>query len=1061
MLPTLLRMVRARDGGLDPFLADLERRRATAPPGAVDLVRGEALRDAGNLDESRAALERSVAASPDARALEALATVLRASGHVVEALGAASRAAAAAAPSERAAARRAVMSLAVDAGDLATAREASRALLALSPGSGSVRRELADLLVAYGSWEAAADELESVVRSGGGDARVLPGALRDLGIARLRCGRLDAAEATLRRALAAAASQPGVQRQAWDALRELHERRGDVASWLVMVEREAGGGVERLALLARTYRALGRGVDAVRAARRAVASQPSDVDLHLALIESLSLAGRLDEALAARRRLVTVAPHEVRWVVDLAEELDRVGRRAEAVSSLVAATSRAGTDAEAHDRLAGALSRLGADAAAARETERVVALDPTNAGALEALGERLWEHGERARAMATWERIRHVSRSAVAGAQAVGEVYARHDLLPEAIGAMRQAVEAAPDDEGALRSLARVQELGRDLDGAVRSWRSVLARPTATEAARAEARSRIAGIWAVQRQLGTNAARLEERTRSAPNDLDAARELAAVYARMHRPEPLEAVLQRITAAAPGDVFAWRALERARDERGDFAGALEAARRVLSAEPSAAREILPRLARYAFAARHDDEAMAYAARAAEADPDDAAAQRSVGDLYRARGDTVRALDAYGRAMARDDRDLESAQRAADLRLVQGDAPRALDLYRAILRRATDDALVASAGRTAVRVALATGVVDALAADLLGASAADPSRTVLRRLASELVVGWLAPAVDGLRGDDPAARAAARARLDAAGPRAVRPLLDVVAGNDAVAVRGALEMLRALGEPEAALPLLAAADRGDLDPETRDLARAAAAACADVRALRRLRDVARGDDPRAAIWALRGIARIPGAAAHAVLAEALRRPSTAVVAALALGTRPTAESRAALSSAVRALPDGPARAAAIVGWASAASGTLDFAALTGADSGEPWSRAAVLAAAGFAAGPDARRFHALLWDRLGDSPPSSVPSELRPDRVAASALLRDPSGCVLATSHAWSGSSLPGPPESWLRALFVELPASVDAEAAARRDDRPDVARDAQLLRGALRGSPEGA
>ncbi|MDP3213174.1 MAG: tetratricopeptide repeat protein, partial [Deltaproteobacteria bacterium] len=874
MLPTLLRMVRARDGSSDQLLAALEARREASPRGAADLIRAEVLRDAGRFEEAIAALDRSVGDRPErAAAWRSLGALHRQLEHPAEARAAYERALSLArARDERAELLRAVLDLAVSTGDLPRAHAAQRDLVALLPGSASVRRELADLLVARQRWPEAVTELESVARSLSGDLRVQPAVLRQLGVAQLRAGRPDEAEATLRRALAGAAASPALERDVYEALAEIHEQRQDLGAWIASLERLPGASAERWAFLGRRYAALGQVDAAVRTLRRALSARPRDVDLHVALVQALTQGGRVDEALAARRALVAAVPQEVRYAVDLADDLARGGRRAEAIATLTTASRRAGGDAEAHEQIAQSLAALGERDLATRETERVVQLDPGDPSALEALGERYWESGDRPRAMAVWQRIRERARAPHDGHRALGEVYARHDLMPEAIGSFRAALQARPDDAAARRLLAQAQEQTRDLHGAVESWRALIALPAVDADLRGEARARIANLWNLLRILPDQATRLESAFQADPTDIEAALDLVEVYARLRRPAEVEAALQRVVALRPADARAWLALERARAERGDLAGAIEALQRVVAIDPRRGREIYPRLARHALAMHRDAEAVGFAARAVELNPDDASGHRELGDLYRARGELDRALGAYRRALTLNDRDFESALRLADLHLARAEATEAIDRLRSVVRRAPDDDLVGRAGRIAVQVAVATHNADALASDLALASAAAPGRAVLRRLQTELFLAWLRPDVEALSDADADRALAARQRLRRLSARAVRPLLDALDEPGVERQLLAVRMLGAVETPDAVQSLLGVAARPGVDGTTRREALRAAAACADARAIPAMLSLLRGDDSGAATLAAWALGRLPGPAVVAALRAA---------------------------------------------------------------------------------------------------------------------------------------------------------------------------------------------
>jgi tetratricopeptide (TPR) repeat protein len=1044
MLPTLLRMVRARDGSSDQLLATLDARRASAPRGAADLVRAEVLRDAGRFEEAIAALDRSVADRPDrATTWRSLGALHRQLEHPTEARTAYERALALpGARDDRAEILRALMDLSVATGDLTRARAAQRDLATLLPGSASVRRELADLLVARQRWPEAVTELEGVARSLSGDLRVQPAVLRQLGLAQLRAGHPEEAEGTLRRALAGASSSPALERDVYEALAEIHEQRQDLGAWVASLERQPGASAERWAFLGRRYSALGQVDAAVRTLRRALSMRPRDVDLHVALVQALTQAGRVDEALAARRALVAAVPGEVRSAVDLADDLARAGRRADAIATLTTAGRRAGGDAEAHEQIAQALSALGERDLATRETERVVQLDPGDPSALESLGERYWEQGDRPRALSIWQRIRERARTPHDGHRALGEVYARHDLLPEAIASFRAALQSSPGDPAATRLLAQAQEQSHDLTGAVDTWRALIALPSVDADLRGEARARIANLWNLLGVLPAQATRLEAALRTDPSAIEPALDLVEVYARLRRPAELERALQRVVSLRPSDSRAWLATERARSERGDLAGAIEALQRVIAIDPRRGRELYPRLARHALAMHRDAEAVSFAARAVELNPDDAAGHRELGDLYRARGELDRALGAYRRALSLNDRDFESALRLADIYLARGEAAEAVDRLRSVVRRSPDDDLVGRAGRIAVQVAIATHNADALASDLALASAAAPGRAVLRRLQTELFLGWLRPDAEALSDGDASRVDEARQRLRRLSARAVRPLLDALAEPGVERQLLAVRLLGALQTPDAVQSLLGVASRPGVDANTRVESLRAAATCADARAVPSLIAMLRGEDAAAATLAAWALARLQGPAVEPALRAALQRPDAvdaAAMSALALASRRSLSARPLLASVIAREPDGLVRAAAIVAWSALApTGPEAASALASAGELGPWSRGASLAAMGPLASSQPS-LRPRLWSAVYLPAHTAAPSGTSLSDLAVRALARSAHGRPLLDGPAWRDPSLADGAVRMLTSLLRPASPSEDAEAALQRDE----------------------
>lgn len=945
-LPALLRLARARDGSLDGVRAALEGRRTEGNRVALAV----ALAQLDEASQRRAeALQRlgALAAepSPRPRVLAVWAEMLRQDNQLDAALSAYERAwqsragsgpsgwSGALSQAQLATMLRAHRDALVARQDWPGARTQQGRLVTLVGASATVRRELADALMARQHYTEAAEEFEGLARALTGDLRVLPAALRDLGRARLHAGQYEAANAALRRALSLAGGDPGVRRECLEALTELYARQQRLDAWVAELGRGPGR-YEELMLLGRLQSESGHMAEARAAYERALRMRPGEVDAHLAVIQILSQSGQVEALVAARRRLVAAAPRNPTWVIDLADELFRNGRRAEALTLLRGASARAGADPEAHERLSLAFARLGDSAAALRETELVARYDPRDPAALEAWGERVLEAGDRERALAIWARIREGQRAPARGAAALAEVYGRHDMADAALAAWREALQLRPDEVEYHKGLAIQLEAARQLDAALLAWREVVQRAGDNRELRREARNRIVNLWSVQGTLATQLTRLRAAFEATPPDLEAGRDLAAVLLRLRQSDEAEAVLVRLMRADARDTDALVALERARAQRGDLAGAIEVLERLAEAEPQRARSWFQRLAEHALALHRDREAIAWAERALALNPDDAQGHQQLAELYRTQGDIARAAAAYRRALALDERRFAVCFALADLLLVQGESSEAVALYRRVIRLSPDDDLVRQAGRLAIQVALAEDQVDALARDLVSAAGAQPARAVLSQLASSLFVQLGRPLIDTLEHGTEARQTQARALLTRQSNRAMKPLLDALSQSDPTLRRTAIDILARLENPEALAPLLTLAER---EPSADDAAAVSletrlAALRAVVRLgprlpanspqrqglQRRLEAVSRGPIQalaQRAVWALAGLGGAASEGAlRAVVSDVSLQRELRASAAVALGQRPLSPATLACLRAVafaRPTPEGSAR------------------------------------------------------------------------------------------------------------------------------------------------------
>lgn len=1041
-------MVRERDGNLDRLVQELSTRTRNGDRqhrANAEILLGHLFRQDSQPAQSLTHFRAASALAPESpSAARGLGESLRALGQSTEASTAFETALRLSHTNDsRAEILRALIDLALSRGDASLARTWHRQLVGIFPSSASVRRELADALVSRQSWPEAVTELQNLARALAGDNRVLPAVLRSLGRAQLQSGHTDEALATFRRALSLSGTDGTVTRELYDDLTEVYRRRNELPLWITSLERNRSNGHALQMLLGRLHAEEGHTDQAIASYRRAVASRPTDIDAHIALIQLLTQTARLDELIAARRALIAAAPHNPTYVTDLAEELSRRGRRTEALQLLHRASMRAGRDAETHERLAQVYARLGENTLALRETALVATFDPADPAALEALGERLLEAGQRDRALATWARIRDTANDRARGLRTLAEVYSRHDMPNEAVTAYRESLALRDTDVMAHEGLAVLQEQSRDFAGAEASWRRVIALAPTDPSLRREARSRLVNLWNVQGTLAERVTELDAAFRREPPDLEAGRDLAEAYSRLRRPAEATAVLERLVSLAPGDVSTLTTLERVRTQNGDLAGAMAVLERLVEADPRNVREWYDRLARHALALHRDADAVRWAARAVQSNPDDARGHQRLGELYRAREDFSQAIAAFRRALALNDRLFTVYFELADLYLARNEAREAIGLYQQVVRLSPDDEWVARAGRMAIEISVATGNTDVIEGELVTASARAPGRVILRRLAVEFYAAVCRPLIDTVRNGDPEHAREARRNLQNHGARALKPLLDALGDDDPGQRDVALDLLGYLANANAAPALLTLAENTEAELTMRRRALRAAAAVADRRVLPRLVAFERGNETTLATLATWGISRL-GTTGVSALVWALgsrAHPDVRAMAALGLTANRSGTVRNAL---VRALDDD----SVVVGACAA------LALGPGADnqtvnrlrervSRDPWTRAAALTA--IAVSGRANNEDVVSATRVLFSPVSVIAGgEAMPlRRVAARALVRmnsGPEGRALAGVATLEDVYAPWSPLSALRAMIDPPGETVDGVAVLERWQR---------------------
>jgi tetratricopeptide (TPR) repeat protein len=810
----LFELARERDGGLDGLVAAI----AAEPPSYATRMLLAALAVAqGRPADARGLYQEAGRLRPEApQPLAALAALARSEGDAQGALTfyreAISRARS---DADRQEWVRELAALAMDAGDFEGARADYATLVPRRGSSVYLETEYARALTARGEHARAATELERVRARMRGDVRALGPLFRDLGRAHRDAG--DSARAiTIVEEGLRVVREGGLCRELYELLVDVHRRAGRLPE-LVERLRRASDGVA-LDVRASVEDELGNDAEALAAYRRIVAANPRDVDTRVRVVQLLARSGRLDEVADEYRALLRAVPGEPRFVVELAQLLVQQGRREEALRLAAETSRRHPREPRVHRALAELYTRWREGGLAAAEVALLARLEPDDPTHLVALGTQQLEAGDVEGARATWRRILAVEGDPVRAHATLAGLYADHDALVEAAVEYDEALRRDPMHLESLRGLAAVRERLGDSVRAAESWERVLA--VATERAeRREARQRLVAAWGRARELPRRLLALERAFRAEPPDLDAGRTLAEAWMRASPPRTTDAerVLEQLVMLAPGDVESLLALERLRSSRGDLAGALVVLAKLVEADERRASAYLQRMAEHALALYRDEEAIGYARRAAERNPDDAAGHRRLGDLYRARQDVERAVVAYRRALELDARLFPTYFDLAELYLAAGRPADADALYRRVVRASPDDELVVRAARASMQIHLGAGTLEVLEQELLPLTLANPQRPVLRRLVVELYQVLVPPLAQAAQRAG-ATGEAARSSLARVGTRALKPLLEALADPDPAQKTAAVALLGAVGNPNAAGPLLALAE-SDAEPGLR--------------------------------------------------------------------------------------------------------------------------------------------------------------------------------------------------------------------------------------------------
>ena len=897
-LTRLIELYREEHGNLAGLLSRFEGSVAADPRAfAPRMILGELYRRGGRVEEAMRLLREAAGIRADDPAPHlALARAALEVDDGESARGALEEALRLSSGSERQEVLRQLRDLVVEQDDMEAARRFHQDLVRASGNSLYVRMELGQELARQDRHREAVEELQAVLRQVRGDARARVPVLREMARSQVELGQEEEALGTLRTALRLTQPNTGERSELLEMMVDVY-RRGDALRQLVeLLEAERGSGFERAELLGRLCDELAEATRAERWYRTALRSNARHVDTRVRLIRLLVRQGRIEEATREYETLTRYAPGEPRFVTELAEMYLRLGQRQRALD-LLARTSRTNpNDVAIHAALLNLYSGWGEDELALGEARILTRIDPRDETHLVDLGERHFQSGDRERAMGIWRRIPSVAGERWRGLAVLGDVFADHEMGEEALGLYEEALALRPNELGVVRRMANLLERLRRWDQAVEQWtRLIEIAPERDVGARREARTRIVTIWANQRRLHGRLPELRRRFAGTPRDIEAGRFLYEALERVGRPPEALAVIRQVIVLRPGDVEALLALERGLVRQGDLAAAMDALRRLLELEPRRSREFYQRLASYAMQLQRDSEALEYAARALELNPDDAQGHYRLAQLYRQQGNDGRAVTEYRRALELNDRLFDGYLELAELHEMHSRPQDAIRVYLRLLGKSPDDAMVRRAGSQARLLAMMDGSAERLEHDLLPLALAQTERVVYRRILVDLYHDLTASLIQIATNGEGEDATRAQAQLEALGQRSLQPLLDALLDIDPDQQKVAITMLGHLGNPSAAVPLVAYST-GDGDRTLQLMALLAAGQVGDERIVSDLVEILnapplQGMKEIAAF----GLARIASAAAIEALRRHLDSPSVPVRALACIGLGRTGEAR----------------------------------------------------------------------------------------------------------------------------------------------------------------------
>ena len=839
-LQKLAQLYRDRDGNLATCVKDFEARAAQsgADQYASTVTLAGVYKIDGRADDAVKTYEKAIAQKGnDPVALLALARLLQDRGETANARKRYEEALALqTVASDKEQTLRTLMTLALDAKDFPGAKGFHTQLVKMQPTSLFVRGELGRELYQRAEYDKAAVEFQDLVTAAAGDNRALAPALKDLGKAQAKAHAHKEALATLKKALQAAGQEAAVRAEIYETVTEIYRADQQLPVLIKQIEDEHPSDFQRLAILGALYEETGDAQKALETYRRALAVNPKHIDLRLKTIRVLQSQGELDKAIAEYEALIRAAPNNPQFVFEQCEALMQRGDRPRAMKLLTELEARGQTDEEVLSRLADFYARIGDSDRSLKVLTRLAQIGSTDPGHLTDLGDRYFQDGNVPLAVSTWRRMLTTISPRGRALSALGEVYLEHDMTADALSAFKEAVQLEPQNLTYKKQLASALERARNYREARALWQELAdkAKQTGDKILAREARSRIVTLWGFERVLDAQIAPLKQKFAASPPDIESGRMLAEVELHLRKLPDAEATLRKIITVAPGDADSYLALERVlvqQNKEEKLIDAIAVLEKLVAVDPKSARQLYQRMAQYALQVRRDDDAIKYAARAVELNPDDAEGHRRLGEMYRKRQDTEHAIVEFRAAIAKNDRLFIVYLELADLLLSKGQDEEADRLFRRVIRGAPDEELISHAARLSAQINLGKGTLESLEQELLPLAIGNPQRKVYRRLLVDIYSNLTFALVQKSRHGSGKDAEDARQALARIGGRAVKPLLDALADGDAGQQRVAIDVLGYVQNKNAG-PALFAFATGPAETTLRTRAMLACGALRDV-------------------------------------------------------------------------------------------------------------------------------------------------------------------------------------------------------------------------------------
>jgi tetratricopeptide (TPR) repeat protein/HEAT repeat protein len=770
------------EGKRDEALAHYEKASAQKPDdAALAISLGDLHRTGGDLDKAKAAYDRALGKTGDKKLKKQLL--------------------------------RQLAQIALDKNDLAGARGYFDKYIALDPGDVQAQLDLADALTQHKKFDEAIGILRKAEDRLKSDPQRRVEVAARIGQTLEASGKDKEAIAEYRRAMGLVQKGYYLNKELTERIIEIHRRKQTLATLLGEFEKQwkvGARGYFEWDVLARLYEETGAAEKALDAYKKAVGKAPFELETQRRLIAMLENSGKEEEALRQYEAVIRVAPGEPRFQLELAERYWRKGQEKKALELLRRLESRFPGDAGVHSALADLYTRWGKEDLALKSYERLTAIEPGEMSHLVNLGDQYFQRGDKKRALAIWKRI--LGSKDAAGHARLGEVYAEHDMLGEALEMYNKALKLKPKDPELYKGRAAVFERQRRFTDAVTDWEkaiSLLPAGKAQQVPRRDARRKVVNLLksAGGRALTDRMDQWDRAFAKKPPDIEAGYYLTEAHMRQGQYKSARTVLEKLLTLEPNNLDAMDQLVKVYRNQRVFDKAIALLEKLAAASPGREQDYYNEIAEIKTLQHKDKEAIEYSQKALAKNKNNPLAHQQLAERYEEMQRYSQAIGAYEKAIELDQRNWKAHFALARLYRNANQLSKAAQLYRDMLGRASDEEVLERAGDEAINLEELTATLGELERTVAPLAFSMSHKHAYRIILVDLYERYVPILIGQWRRGTGAEKAAAQKELERLGAHGLKPLLEALADDkNPVQQRIAVSVLGYLGNKGAAPPLV---------------------------------------------------------------------------------------------------------------------------------------------------------------------------------------------------------------------------------------------------------------